>query len=137
VATREIGGAQHWRSRAYIEPLHQQLAMAQQDLLDQQPPPRIAAIALVAEYCRLVGDKGGYEARPLTVFRYVGDADRPHLGRAARYLWRDHPAIGGEAPGRWRPDAGEQFEQFALAVAADPGDCNDFAGADIKAHIVD
>ena len=73
----------------------------------------------------------------MTVLRYVGDADRPHLRRARGRLRRDHPAIRGEVSGRWRPDAGEQFEQFALTVAADPGDGDDFAGADAKADVVD
>src|SRR6516164_3260312 len=73
----------------------------------------------------------------MTVLRYVGDADRPHIRRIRRRLRGDDPAIGGEASCRWRPDTGEQFEQFALAVAADPGDGDDLAGTDAKADIVD
>src|SRR3974390_1769393 len=127
----------HWRSRAHIEPLHQSLAMMQQTLLDQQQPTGIAMIALIAEYGRLAGNERCDQTQPLTVLGHVGDADRSHFRRGARRLRGDQPTIGDEATGRRWPDAGEQFEQFALAVAADPGDSDDLAGAEAKAGPID
>ena len=46
-------------------------------------------------------------------------------------------ALEEEPAGIVHPQAGQRFHELRLAVSRDPGDANDFTGADVKAHVLD
>src|SRR5258708_33606064 len=59
----------------------------------------------------------------------MGNADGPHTRGIADGIGADLTVADADRTGAGRPDAGQDLQQFALAVAADPGNTDDFAGA--------
>ncbi len=64
---------------------------------------------------------------PLTHFRRID----------MRFGKVDRLALDGNLSGGGLADTGERFQEFRLAVARDPGNADDLAGADIEGHVLD
>src|SRR5260221_8357370 len=128
IAAGEIRRAQVGDAWPDIEAFHQALAAFGDGFLVQERAATETGFMLIAEHGGFGGGKAAHQAETLTVFGNMGNADGPHTRGIADGIGADLTVADADRTGAGRPDAGQDLQQFALAVAADPGDADDFAG---------
>ncbi len=90
-------------------------------------------IAVIAENDVLAGIERGDDAETMPVLRHMGEL----VGAGFRRIAGEKPAVEENLARHHRPDAGDRFEELALAVAGNAGDADDLAGADDEGDVID